>query len=64
MIFIVASRTVKNIQLNTDIIISELAKRHGLILKNIFYRNIKFLYLFQQQILKVNCVLLCQKKVL
>jgi len=40
MIFIVASRTVKNIQLNTDNIIAELAKNYGLILKNIYYRSI------------------------
>ena len=40
MIFIVASRTVKNIQLNTDNIISELAKAYGLTLKNTYYRII------------------------
>jgi hypothetical protein len=40
MIFIVASRTVKNLQLNTDMIISELALHYNLILKNSFYRNI------------------------
>jgi DNA modification methylase len=40
MIFIVASRTVKKLQLNTDMIVSELATNYGLTLKNIFYRNI------------------------
>ena len=39
-VFIVASRTVKNIQLNTDLIISELAKEYGLELESIFYRTI------------------------
>jgi hypothetical protein len=39
-IFVTASRTVKNIQMNTDIIISELAKEYGLTLESIFYREI------------------------
>jgi len=39
-VYIVASRTVKNIQLNTDIIIAELGKEYGLELESIFYRTI------------------------
>lgn len=39
-VFIVASRTVKNVQLNTDIIISELGCEYGLQLESIFYRQI------------------------
>jgi len=39
-IYIVASRTVKNIQLNTDIIIAELGRKYGLELESIFYRAI------------------------
>lgn len=39
-VFVVASRTVKNIQLNTDLIISELAKEYGLKLEAIYYRSI------------------------
>lgn len=38
--YIVASRTVKNIQLNTDIIIAELGREYGLELESIFYRDI------------------------
>jgi DNA adenine methylase len=40
MIFIVASRTVKDLQLSTDMIIAELALHYNLILKNTFYRSI------------------------
>lgn len=39
-IFVVASRTVKNVQLNTDTIIAELAREYGLELESIFYRMI------------------------
>lgn len=39
-VYIVASRTVKNIQLNTDIIIAELGREYGLELESIFYRAI------------------------
>ena len=39
-VFVVASRTVKNVQLNTDLIISELAKVYGFKLEAIYYRII------------------------
>lgn len=39
-IFVVASRTVKNVQLNTDTIIAELSREYGLELESIFYRMI------------------------
>lgn len=39
-VFVVASRTVKNVQLNTDLIIAELGREYDLELESIFYRVI------------------------